>query len=130
MKKFCLLLLVGTCLIAFAMAWKPGQIVCARWSGTYYLATVTAANGDQWDVIYADGDHAMLAESDLHELPGDPGLKAGDKVLAIWNNGAKFYSGVVEDVCQLSYLVKWDDGSTPSWVPAGKILRHFEVENP
>jgi len=130
MTKLGLLLFVGLCLMGMAMALQPGQMVCARWSGTYYLATVTAANGDEWDVIYADGDRATLAAADLHELPGDPGLNAGDKVLAIWNNGAKFYPGVVEDVCQLSYLVKWDDGSAPSWVPAGKILRNFDAGNP
>jgi hypothetical protein len=128
MKRLVFTSVITMGLVICVLAWQPGQTACARWSGTWYLATVTAANGDQWDVLYADGDRATLAAADLHELPGDPGLQAGDKVLAIWNNGARFYAGEVMETCQLSYKVKWDDGSDPSWVPAGKILKNFETD--
>jgi hypothetical protein len=128
MRRIVIVSTIGFCLMAATLAWQPGQTVCAKWSGAYYHATVTAANGDQWDVLYADGDRATLPGSDLHELPGDPALQPGDKVMAIWNNGTRFYSGEVVETCQLSYKVKWDDGSDPTWVPAGKILKNFEPE--
>jgi hypothetical protein len=105
------------------LALKPGQVVCAKWGGSFYTATITGKSGDQWNVLYGDGDKATLKTNDIRELPWDPKLKAGDKAWAIWNNGAKFFSGTVLEVCQLSYKVKWDDGSTPSWVPATKILK-------
>jgi hypothetical protein len=121
-KVFCFFL--GMTLMCGALsALKPGLVVCAKWGGSFFLATITEKNGDQWNVLYADGDKATLKENDIKELPWDPQLKKNDEVWAVWNNGAKFYAGVVLDTCQLSYKIKWDDGSTPSWVPATKIIK-------
>lgn len=102
---------------------KPGIQVCADWGGAKYLATVTAVSGDKIDVLYADGDKATLSPSQVREIPWDPQLAPGSRVLACWNNSAKLYAGTVMEVAQLSYKVKWDDGSAPSWVPATKILK-------
>lgn len=120
---FAALLMVLVILSSNLFAFTKGQVVCAKWGGSYYLATITAQKGVQWVVLYADGDTAALNEKDIRELPWDPKLKEGDTVWAVWNNGAKFFSGTVLEVCQLSYKVKWGDGSTPSWVPATKIIK-------
>lgn len=124
MKKaaFFALLAVIVFLNAFA-AVKPGVAVCADWGGSKYLATVVAVNGSSYDVIYADGDKATLTAGQICEIPWDPQLKNGDVVLASWNNSAMLYEGTVIATAQLSYQVKWADGSAPSWVPATKILK-------
>lgn len=43
--------------------------------------------------------------------------KVGEKVIARWM-GSSFYPGTVIEVTADGYLVKWDDGSAPSPVPA------------
>lgn len=118
-----LVLLVSVIFNSPVFALTKGQVVCAKWGGSFYLATVTAQKGEQWQVLYADGDSATLNEKDIRELPWDPKLKEGDTVWAVWNNGGKFFSGTVLEVCQLSFKVKWADGSATSWVPATKILK-------
>lgn len=102
---------------------KPGIQVCAKWGGSQYLATVTAQSGDKIDVLYADGDKATLSPADIREIPWDPQLAPGNKVLASWNNSPRLYPGTVIETAQMSYKVKWDDGSAPSWVPATRILK-------
>ena len=102
---------------------KPGNQVCAPWGGSPYLATITAISNGQAEVIYADGDRATLPSAELREIPWDPQLETGNRVLASWNNSARLYPGTVLEVAQLSYKVQWEDGSAPSWVPATRILK-------
>lgn len=110
-------------LSSMVMAWKPGQVVCAKWGGSDYIAAIVSIEGETLNVVYGDGDKASLTPADVREIPWDPQLKTGDAVLASWNNSAKLYTGTVIEVCQMSYKVKWDDGSAPSWVPATRILK-------
>lgn len=107
-----------------SQAASKGQIVAAKWGdSSWYMAMVTNVTATAVDVMYADGDSKQgLTVADIKEIPDDPALKVGDKVLAVWS-ASKFYPGTVTNVSQLSYEVKWDDGSPSKWVPAGKILK-------
>jgi len=108
------------------MAFKVGQNVCAKWGSSWYGATITAKDGDKWKVLYADGDNGSVAATGLIAIPWKPVLKKGDKVLASWGGSAKWYDGTVIEIglSQMAFKVKWKDGSTPSWVPATKIVTH------
>jgi hypothetical protein len=107
-----------------ALAAAKGQVVAAKWGAeSWYVATVVNVAGDKLDVLYGDGEsQAGLPATDIRDIPADPQLKAGDKVMAIWS-GAKFYPGTVVTANQLSYEIKWDDGSANQWVPAGKVFK-------
>jgi hypothetical protein len=100
-----------------------GMTVAAKWTDdNYYLAKIKAVNGDKYDVDYADGTKGTVTADQIKEIPAKPKLVKGDKVLAVWA-GAKFYSGTVEEVKPNGAIVKWDDGSSPSLVTFGKIIK-------
>lgn len=122
-QKSVLMIVFLFVLSSVVFALKPGQAVCAKWGGADYFATVVGIEGSKVNVVYGDGDKAELNSNEVREIPWEPGLKTGDAVLASWNDSAKLYTGTVIEVCQMSYKVKWDDGSAPSWVPATRILK-------
>ncbi len=99
-----------------------GDTVAAKWTdGDYYLATVTNVEGDSISVTYVDdGTSRAVPTADVRTIP-DVTFAVGDRVLAVWSS-AHFYPGEVTAVEGTTYTVKWDDGSTPSAVEAGKII--------
>lgn len=106
-----------------APTFAVGMKVAAKWKdNNYYLAEIKAINNDKYDVSYADGDKGTVSASDMKEIPAKPALKTGDKVLAVWTT-AKFYSATVQEVKANSAIVKWDDGTAPSEVAFGKIVK-------
>lgn len=106
-----------------APVFSVGMTVAAKWKdNNYYLAEIKAVNNDKYDVAYADGDKGTVSASDMKEVPAKPALKTGDKVLAVWTT-AKFYSGTVQEVKESGAVIKWDDGTAPSEVAFGKIVK-------
>lgn len=106
-----------------ASKFETGKTVAAKWSdGSYYLAVIKKAGGDSYDVDYADGTKGTVKSSDIREIPEKPSLAAGDNVLAVWTT-AKFYPGTVQEVKPEGAVIKWNDGSEPSLVTYGKILK-------
>lgn len=104
-------------------AFEVGQSVAARWSdGNMYLAVIRAIVGDSYKVDYADGDKGTVTKHQMVPLKARPDLKAGDRVMAVWTR-ARFYSGVVNEVQGGGVIVKWDDGSRPSFVAFGKVYK-------
>ena len=104
-------------------AFAAGQSVAARWGdNSLYLATVSAVDGDDVTVTYADdgSSRTVSASADVRAIP-DTAFAIGDRVLAVWASG-RFYEGAVSKVDGTTYTVKWDDGSDPSPVEAGKII--------
>lgn len=99
-----------------------GDSVAAMWTdGSYYLATVTAVDGDSVTVTYVDdGTSKTLKAGDVRAIPTKT-YAVGDRVLAVWSSG-RFYAGEVTKVDGDAYTVKWDDGSTPSTVEVTKIV--------
>lgn len=106
-----------------APTFSVGMTVAAKYyDNDYYLAEIKAVNNDKYDVAYADGDKASIYASDMKEIPAKLTLTTGDKVLAVWTK-AKFYSGTVQEVKASGAVIKWDDGSAPSEVAFGKIIK-------
>lgn len=104
-------------------SFSPGQTMAAKWTdGNWYLAKIESVSGGRYNVLYADGDRGSVAQDQIQVIPMRPHLIAGERVLAVWS-GAKFYSGIILEVRGNGAVVKWDDGSTPSLVEYGKILR-------
>ena len=106
-----------------APSFTVGMTVAAKWSGEqYYLAVIKTAKDDKFDVEYADGTKGAVTSAEMKVIPATLTLAKGDKVLAVWS-GAKFYPGTVEEAKATGALVKWDDGSAPSEVAFGKIMK-------
>jgi hypothetical protein len=99
-----------------------GQSVAAVWSdGNLYLASITAVDGDQLTVRYADDSSTKtVAAAEVKPIP-EKTWAVGDKVKAVWSSG-RFYDGVITKASGASYEVKWDDGSAPSQVVSNKII--------
>lgn len=124
-KLFAVLSLV---LMAFLMScqagYKEGDQVCAMWKNkSWYLGTVAGVKGGgKYFIKYADGDEGEVTAKQIKPIPEKPNLKAGDRVFAVWAT-ARFYNGVVEEVKEDGAIVKWDDGSKPSLVKWGRIMK-------
>lgn len=103
-------------------AFAAGQSVAAKWGeSSLYLATVTLVEGDNVTVTYTDdGSSGTVPAADVRAIP-ETAFAVGDRVLAVWSGG-RFYPGEVTKVEGTTYTVKWDDGSDPSTVAAGKII--------
>ena len=118
-----LILMVGALSCKKSGKFKIGESVAAKWSDdNYYLAVIKTANGGMYEVDYADGDKGSVQEADILKIDPNISLATGDKVIAVWTT-ARFYSGVIEEVKSGSAIVKWDDGSEPSEVMFGKIVK-------
>lgn len=101
---------------------EVGQTVAATWTdGNLYLAKVTAVEGAQVTVQYADDNSTKtIPDSDIKPIVTRE-WAVGDKVLAVWSAG-RFYKGVIAKAGADSCQVKWDDGSAPSDVSTTKII--------
>lgn len=110
---------------SYALAAQAGDKCAVKWTGdSWYLATIVSAVENNYTVAYADGDKKSgIKNNEIKHLPKNPTFKVGAKVMAVWSTGAKFYSGSVIEVGKKKFKVKWDDGSSPSWVEVGKILK-------
>lgn len=108
---------------AVAETFNAGDTVAAEWqSDNWYYATIKTVTGDNYAVDYADGTSGTVTKDKLKVLDKNLKLAVGDKVMAVWS-GARFYSGVVQDLKEGGATVKWDDGSDPSFVELGKIYK-------
>jgi hypothetical protein len=103
-------------------AFAAGDTVAAKWTdGNLYLATVKSVDGGTVNVVYADdGSAGAVPEADVRAIPAAT-FAEGDRVLAVWSKG-RFYAGKVTKADGSSYVITWDDGSTPSTVDAGEII--------
>ena len=100
-----------------------GMTVAAKWmDSNYYLAVIQKVDGNNYDVIYADGATGSVKKEDLRTIPAQISLNVGDKVLAVWA-GARFYPGTVEEVTETGATIKWEDGSAPSAAIFGQIIK-------
>lgn len=100
-----------------------GMTVAAKWTDNeFYLANITAVNGDKCSVDYTDGSKGEVKIADLKQIAEKSELKVGDKVLAVWS-GSKFYSGTIKEMKESGATITWDDGTADSEVAYGKILK-------
>jgi hypothetical protein len=72
----------------------------------------------------APQQRAGLVTSELMELLESrltANRQVGSKVVAQWRGGT-YYSGTITEVQNGQYLIVWDDGSAPQWMPAAQII--------
>lgn len=101
-----------------------GSRVASKWAdGNYWAATVTDSTGTTYKVKYDDGTNGTNTIDKLKLLSDTITLEKGDKVLAVWSSNGRFYDGVVQEVKTTSAIIQWDDGSAPSEVVLGKIIK-------
>ncbi len=102
---------------------KEGTVVCAQWQdGGWYLATITGSEGNNYNVDYADGDKGQVTREQIKLIPENPSVKVGDRVSGVWAV-ARFYDGSVDAVQDDGIIVRWDDGSDPSFVAYGQFIK-------
>ena len=126
-----------SCIVPFAFAsacffscndnanpFSPGSHIAAKSTDScFYLATIKSDTGGKFQVNFDDGDQGDVAKTDMKVFCSEADLHTGDKVLASWNSSEKLYPGTVQEIQRGGVIVKWDDGSAPSFSPFGKIVK-------
>lgn len=107
---------------ASSSPFKVGQPVAATWTdGNFWLAKVTAVDGDQIEVQFADDQSKLkVPAADIQPIE-EKNWAVGSDVLAVWTSG-RFYPGQITEADGTTYTVKWQDGSEPSKVTSDKII--------
>ncbi len=102
-----------------------GARVASKWAdGNYFAATIIEISGSTYSVQYDDGTSGENPIANLIPLSEVITLNVGDKVLAVWSSASgRLYEGTVQEVNSSSAVIKWDDGSDPSEVPFGSIVK-------
>lgn len=104
-----------------ASGYEPGEKVAAKWSTSWYEATVIGRDGDNWVVRYSDNTLGTVRAEDMRHLLRKDQVQVGMRVLAMWRS-TSWYPGTIVAVEDQGATVKWDDGSSPSFAPFGKII--------
>lgn len=99
--------------------------VCAKYSSVWCEAEIISDENGEIKVKYYDGVEATLTSADIKYPLEKDQIKAGDRVMAVWQKGS-FYDGEITEVKEDGAIVKWDDGSSPSLVAYGKIVKGSE----
>jgi len=128
-KMFALWLAVGMMLVAttcFAEDFKIGDRVAADWHGSRYLAEVTGILANNtYKVRYFDNTNGDVPGQNMRKIPKKPKVAKGDSVLGAWQGKPKLYPGTLIEISDGKYKIKWNDGSTPSFVEANEIVKLF-----
>lgn len=114
-------LLAGCWALMQPSGYVNGEQVAAKWSTSWYAATVIGRDGDNWVVKYSDGTTGIVKPEDMRHLLQPGHVYVGQHVYAVWMSGS-WYAGKVVAVDDKGATVKWDDGSSPSFAPYGKIV--------
>jgi hypothetical protein len=99
------------------MSPKIGDTVLAYWKGNdaYYLGTVVDYRGDDYFIVFEDGEQAKLNSNGIRKA----NIEVGTKVFARWSDG-RFYPGTVAEVVGRAFFINFDDGDK-GWVSASGI---------
>ena len=101
-----------------------GMKVAAEYdNGIWYTGSVTAINGSKYEIKFYDDNTATVTQNKVRPLTKDIKLKAGERVLAIWD-GNEFYVGSVKKINKDTALIQWADGSEASDVALDKIVNN------
>jgi len=104
--------------------YKIGTHVAAKWSdGNYWGATIIGNANGKYQMKFDDGTSNEVSASEIKMITPKGDIKTGDKVLAVWVTNGRMYNGVVQEVQADGAIVKWDDGSTPSFVSFDNITK-------
>ena len=91
---------VGDSVLAY---WEPGK--------AYFIGTVVENRGDSYQVVFEDGDTAIVSAKKIR--PHD--LKVGRSVIARWEDGES-YRGKIAQVVGRAYYIHYSDGDK-GWAP-------------
>ncbi len=107
-----------------------GERVLACWDDLYwYPGMVFAVTGEQYHVIFDDGNQALVRGERLRPLT----VKVGDRVWCRWQGGPAYHAGVIASKTGEVIHVNYDDGDEENtllrlvrlerddWLPAGEM---------
>lgn len=119
-----LVLAVGFVACSKEDPYKVGTHVAAKWSdGDYWGATITGNANGKYQIKYDDGTQGEVTVAELKQITPKADIKTGDHVLAVWSTNGKMYKGTVQEIQADGAIVKWDDGSEPSFVSFTNITK-------
>jgi hypothetical protein len=106
----------------------PGARVLSIWSGSstrrFYGATVRAADAQGVTLAWDDGSGPAREDLSHVIVPMNAtrtNCMPGQLAAARWTNGVHYGASLLQHGSQ-GFLVAWDDGTTPSWVPEEGVL--------
>ncbi len=101
---------------------EPGTFVAACFeSGNWFKGIIEQHENDTYLVITGEGREAYLDKSRIKILSDNISLKVGEKIAAVYGDEI-FYGGTVQKIENGGAIIKWDDGTTPGFVPNNKII--------
>ncbi|MBT5230494.1 MAG: hypothetical protein HOM11_09495 [Methylococcales bacterium] len=87
--------------------WNSGDRVIGQWSnGEWYPATVESPRKHGYYLIFDDGDTAVVTAKQIHPF----NWRKGSRVQCKWQNGSRYYSGVIARINGRSLNINYDDG--------------------
>lgn len=90
------------------MMWQIGDRVLANWKHDiyWYPATIRKIDGERIYVKFDDGDKEWTTAENLLEID----VEVGDRVHCRWQNGRRYYSGLVTSKEGETIYIHYDDG--------------------
>jgi hypothetical protein len=99
-----------------------GDLVAALFNdGNWYKGEVAGYDAGRYVINTPEGRQAYLLREKLKPLGETKALKPGDKVVALFGS-EKFYGGTVQKLEGTGAIIKWADGTTPSFVERRNII--------
>lgn len=100
-----------------------GEEVCVETNGSFVLAKLQSSkDGISHVITYSDTELDLPSAAVIKPLKNAASLKVGDKVMAIWSSSI-YYPGTITTIDENGIIVKWEDGSKPSFVENGKFYK-------
>jgi len=90
---------------SMAVARGNDQIL-ARWSDGWYVGTIVQRVGKQYQIMFDDGDKAIVPQSGIRLL----NWSAGTRVQCNWKGAGLYYWGVIARKNGSQLSIKYDDG--------------------
>ena len=116
-KKFIGGLLLSLAMSIPALAFENGDWVLGQWQGGryWYPGVVESSTQSSVTIQYDDGDRATQQSNQVK--PYD--WRVGSRVECNWQNGGKWYPGVIALLDKETLGIKYDDGDTEVTKTAG-----------
>ncbi len=90
-------------------------------SGNWFKGRIEKSEDGEYLVVTNDGREAYLDKSKIKILSDNITVKVGEKIAALYGDEI-FYGGTVQKLESGGVVVKWDDGTSPSFVANNKII--------
>lgn len=102
---------------------STGNEVCIEVNGSFLQAKIMSEkDGIAHVILYDNTEKDLPSASVINPIRDLKQLKAKDKVLAIWASSV-YYPGEVVSLEADGIIVRWEDGSKPSFVKTGQFIK-------